>query len=72
MLLSDVHRAFRKTGNNINITKFQKVEFVCDSVMHIPYIIFEIIFHYMFLQDIAYGPLCSTANLCCLFYIFFF
>jgi len=38
MLLLDVHRAFRKTGKKINITKFQKVEFffcVCDSVIHI-------------------------------------
>ena len=27
MLSLDVHRMFRKTGKEINITKFQKVEF---------------------------------------------
>ena len=43
MLLLDVHRRFRKTGRKINITKFQKVEFlVCDLVMYIhPYYFFN-------------------------------
>ena len=35
------------------------------------YIIFEIFFHYRLLQDIDYGSLCYTINLCCLLYIYF-
>ena len=35
------------------------------------YIIFEIIFHCMLLQDIDYSSLCYTVNLCCLMQIYF-
>ena len=48
MLLLDVHRTFRKTGKKINITKFQKVEFLFVYVTQLyihTYIIFEVIFH---------------------------
>jgi len=34
-----------------------------------PYINFEIIFHHRLLQDIDYGSLRATVNLCCLFHI---
>ena len=53
MLLLDVHRTFRKAGQKINITKFQKVEFFFVYVIQLyiyTYIIFEIIFHYRLLQ----------------------
>ena len=43
-----------------------------DSVIHIQYIIFEIIFHHRLLQDIDYRSLCYTVNLCCLLHICFF
>ena len=50
MLSLDIHRMFRKTGKEINITKFQKVEsfFVC-VIQFYTQIIFEIIFHYKLL-----------------------
>ena len=35
------------------------------------YIIFEIIFHHVLLQDIDYSSLCYTVNLCCLLHIYF-
>ena len=75
MLLLDVHRPFRKTGKKVNITKFQKVEFlfVCVIQLYIyTYSSFEIIFHYRLLQDIDYSSLCHTVNLCCLLHIYFF
>ena len=49
MLLLDVHRPFRKTGKKVNVTKFQKVEFLFVYVIQLyihTYISFEIIFHY--------------------------
>ena len=36
------------------------------------YVIFQIIFHYRWLQDSDYSSLCYTVNLCCLFHIFLF
>ena len=51
-VLLDVQRTFRKTGEKINITKFQNLEFffVCVIQLYInTYIIFEIIFHYRLL-----------------------
>ena len=68
MLLLDVHRPFRKTGKKVNVTKFQKVEFLFVYVIQLyihTYISFEIIFHYRLLQDIDYSSLCYTVNLCC-------
>ena len=35
------------------------------------YIIFEIIFHHMLLQDTDSSSLCYAVNLCCLFHIYF-
>ena len=35
------------------------------------YIIFEIIFHHMLLQDIDHSSLCYTVNLCFLLHIYF-
>ena len=40
-----------------------------DLVIQIHIIIFEIIFHHRLLQDIDYGSLRATVNLCCLFHI---
>ena len=63
MLLLDVHRTFRKIGNKINITKFQKVEFFCMCVIQLyiyAYIIFEVISHYRLFQEIDYSSLCYT------------
>ena len=69
MLLLDVHRPFRKTGKKVNITKFQKVEFlfVCGIQLYIyTYSSFAIIFHYRLLQDIDYSSLCYVVGPCCL------
>ena len=62
-LLLDI-RTFRKTGKQINITKFFKVGFFCVIQLHIfTHIVFEVIFHYRLLQDIDYSPLSHTVNL---------
>ena len=75
ILLLDVHRIFSKTGKEvINIPKFQKVEFfsVCVIQFYIhTYIISEIVFHYMLLQDIDYSSV-LCCNFCCLLHIYFF
>lgn len=52
-LLLDI-RTFRKTGKQINITKFFK-EIFCVIQLHIyTHIVFEVIFHYRLLQDIEF------------------
>ena len=59
MLLLDVHRTFRKTGKNINITKFQKVEFffhgsvICIHILFLK--LFFIADYYMILAIVAYA-----------------
>ena len=37
-----------------------------DSVIHVIYILFHILFHYGISQDIEYSSLCYTVGPCCL------
>ena len=74
MLLLDVHRTFRKIGNKINLTKFQKVEFFCMCVIQLyiyTYIIFEVISHYRLFQEIDIVPCAIHKPLLLVAYLFF-